>query len=119
MFSLKRNLLYSSVSSILKFYSGSLIFILIARYISISDFGILNFGFSLGLIVSTSAEFGYSLMASRDIPQKTHAIGLYIYNALIQKTIISILMIGIFMTYLATIFTGKDLSIGHIWKSVV
>jgi len=115
MFTLKRNLLYSSISSILKFYSGALIFILIARYITISDFGILNFGISLGLIVSTSAEFGYSLMASRDIPQKAYEIGLYIYNTLIQKAIISILISGIFMTYLAIIYTGQDLSIGQIF----
>lgn len=115
MATLKKNLFYSSITSILKFYSGSLIFILIARYITVSDFGLLNFGFSLGLIVGTSAEFGYSLMASRDIPQKSFKIGVYIHNTLIQKSIISLLVIALFIVYLGAIFNGQDLSIGYIF----
>ena len=84
----------------LQLYSGSIIIILLAKLLEIEEFGDFTFGVSLSGIISTCAEFGFSLMTQRDIPQKRYAQQPYVINVLFQKSIISIVVFLLGLIYL-------------------
>ena len=73
----------------LQLYSGSIVIILLAKLLEIEEFGDFAYGVSLSGIISTCAEFGFSLMTLRDVPQKRYEQQPYVINVLFQKTIIS------------------------------
>ena len=97
---------YSSASTLLQLYSGSIVIILLAKLLEIEEFGDFAYGVSLSGIISTCAEFGFSLMTLRDVPQKRYEQQPYVINVLFQKTIISIVVFLLGVIYLH-IFIGS------------
>jgi len=95
--------------------SGSIVFILIARYISQYDLGLISFGVSLAGIIAAFSEFGFSIMALRDIPQKTFDIKPYVSNSLIVKFILSLLVFGLSYIYLSFLTDRNNFEIGIVF----
>lgn len=108
MATVSNNLGWAFLSYLIRIYTGSFFFIIIAKYISINDFGLLTFGYSFAAIVQVLAEFGYSLMSMKDIPQKTFEFNDYIYNSLIQKIVISLIVTFISFIYISSIYSYTD-----------
>lgn len=97
---LSKNIFWSSISAFLQVYSGGVIFIILAKIMSIQDFGILNFGFSLATLLTTCFDFGHSLMIVKDYPQKKFPANDYVFNVLFQKRWVILIFTIIFFTYL-------------------
>ena len=70
MSSLANNIGLSIFTLLNRVISGSVVYIVLTRLMSLNDFGVLSFGTTLAGLLIVVAEFGFSLMAQRDIPQK-------------------------------------------------
>src|SRR5690606_32379861 len=115
MSTVSRNMLWSSVISLLQIYTGSIVFIVLAKFMSVDDFGILSFGFSLAAILVVCADFGFSLMVMKDYPAVNSNPIIYISNSLILKSFISLLIFIITVVYLLHFFEGKWVLVGGLF----
>ncbi len=115
MASLAKNIGLSLFTFLSRIVSGSVIYIILARLMSLEDFGLLSFGVSLAGLLSVIAEFGFSLMAQRDIPQDRFSFSDYVINTLIQKVGFSILSLIGGLVYLLLLYSGNNLTIGIIF----
>jgi len=82
---------------------------------SVDDFGILSFGFSLAAILVVCADFGFSLMVMKDYPAVNSNPIIYISNSLILKSFISLLIFIITVVYLLHFFEGKWVLVGGLF----
>ena len=115
MNSLLNNIGFSALTFINRLISGSLVYIILARYISINDFGLLSFGTTLAGLLTVIAEFGFSLMSQRDIPQKLFFFKEYVANTFLQKGIFSILSLLGGILYLSIFYKDLNYTIGIIF----
>jgi len=113
--SVLKNLTFSISSNLIRVYTGSVIFILLAKLLSLEAFGILTFGISLSAIISVCAEFGFSIMTMRDIPQKRFEFNIYIYNILVQKVIISLIVTVLGIFTICYLYENINFKIGLIF----
>lgn len=112
---ISRNIFWSTFTSILQLYTGSIIFIVLARLMSINDFGILSFGFSLSALVVISCDFGFSLMIIKDYPQLHKSESDYLSNSLWAKLILSSVSGLFFFIYLFIFYDGAWLYVGFLY----
>jgi len=109
---LSKNIFWSSISSFLQIYTGGIIFIVLARIMSIEDFGLIGFGFSLGTILTTCFDFGHSLMIMKDYPQKTFMPNNYVFNTMVQKLWIILFFTILFLIYLWIFYEAEWFLVG-------
>ena len=114
MATVSNNILWSTLTSVLQLYTGSIVFIVLAKLMSVNDFGILSFGFSLSAIVVIVADFGFSLMLIKDYPQQL-ARSSYLFNSLIAKALIALGTIIIVGLYLLFFYDADWLKVGAIY----
>ncbi len=95
--------------------SGSVVYIVLARLLDLEGFGLLSFGVTFAGLLAVMAEFGYSLMSQRDIPQNRFDLNRYVFNTLLQKVVLSVLAIIGGFIYLNMLFTGPNFKIGLIF----
>lgn len=114
MATVSNNILWSTLTSVLQLYTGSIVFIVLAKLMSVNDFGILSFGFSLSAIVVIVADFGFSLMIIKDYPQQL-ARSSYLFNSLIAKALIALGTIFIVGLYLLFFYEADWLKVGAIY----
>lgn len=114
MATVKKNIYWSSLVSLIQVYTGSIVFIILAKLMSIDDFGILSFGFSLSAIVLIFSDFGFSLMLMKDYPlvQQKH---IYIANTLLLKIIISVFCTILFAFYLLIFYSEEWVIVGAVY----
>ncbi len=112
---ISRNIFWSTVTSILQLYTGSIVFIVLAKLMPIYDFGILSFGFSLSALVVISCDFGFSLMIMKDYPQKDKGDSSYLSNSLWAKLLLSTTSGVIFFVYLVLFYKGSWLTVGGLY----
>lgn len=105
---LKRNIGFSTISAMLQLYNGSIVLILLVKLMDVEHYGEIAFGISLAGIISTFGEFGFSLMTTRDIPQKKFENSAYVSNVIIQKAIINFLVLIGGLVYLFVFYSGKE-----------
>ena len=103
----KKNIAFSTATAFFQLYNGSVILILLIKILDIHEFGEVAFGISLSGIISTFGEFGFSLMAIRDIPQKKFKLSSYVYNVLSQKTILNIIVLIFGFIYLFLFYKNQ------------
>src|SRR5690606_17946565 len=115
MSTVSRNMLWSSVISLLQIYTGSIVFIVLAKLMSVEDFGILSFGFSLASILVICADFGFSLMIMKDYPTVGKNPKVYLSNSLIIKSFISLIVIIGTSFYLSYFFKGRWVFVGWVF----
>lgn len=115
MSSIGKNIGLSIFTFISRIISGSVVFIVLARLMSLNDFGLLSFGTTLAGLLTVVAEFGFSLMAQRDIPQEKFEFKAYVNNVLLQKGGFTLLAVVIGVIYLFFNYTGKNVTIGFIF----
>ncbi|TVZ16177.1 oligosaccharide flippase family protein [Maribacter sp. MAR_2009_72] len=115
MATVSKNIFWQSIAAFLQIYTGGIVFILLAKIMSIEDFGILSFGFSFSTLLSTCLDFGQSLMIMKDYPQKKFQPGPYILNSMAQKVIFILIFCGLFFTYLIIFYSGKWLVTGQMF----
>jgi len=115
MSSLAKNLGFSIASLLSRIVSGSVVYIVLARVMSLDDFGLLSFGATLAGLITVIAEFGFSLMAQRDIPQKRFDFSAYVFNTFIQKFGFSALALIGGILYLLFFYSGLNVTIGIIF----
>ncbi len=114
MATVSKNIFWSTLTSVLQLYTGSAVFIVLAKLMSVQDFGILSFGFSLSAIMVIVADFGFSLMIMKDYPRQDN-YGLYLSKSVVAKIILAILSSVIFLVYLLSFYQGQWLLIGGIY----
>ncbi len=115
MATVSKNIFWSSITSLLQIYTGSIVFIVLVKLMSVEDFGILSFGFSLSTILWVCADFGLSLMIMKDYPKNKFDPKKYVFNGLISKTIISIVVGVISTLYLCLLYENNWIIVGGIY----
>lgn len=114
MATVSKNIFWSTLTSVLQLYTGSIVFIVLAKLMPVEDFGILSFGFSLSAIAVIVADFGFSLMIMKDYPRQRDP-SIYLSKSIVAKIILAILSSIIFLIYLLLFYTGQWLLIGGIY----
>jgi O-antigen/teichoic acid export membrane protein len=115
MATVSKNILWQSIAAFLQIYTGGIVFILLAKIMTIEDFGILTFGFSFSTLLATCLDFGQSLMIMKDYPQKLFPSSAYILNSMAQKIGLIVIFSGIFLIYLLIFYSGEWLIIGQLF----
>ncbi|WNH13975.1 flippase [Thalassobellus suaedae] len=115
MSTISKNILWSSATSLLQVYTGSVVFIVLAKLMSLEDFGILSFGFSLAAILVICADFGFSLMIMKDFPRYILDHKKYVSNSLFSKVLISIFVSVFAIVYLCLLYDKKWLKVGGLY----
>ncbi|MFC0875922.1 oligosaccharide flippase family protein [Saccharicrinis sp. FJH2] len=110
------NLKLSLLTLISRVISGSIIYIILARLMSVDDYGLLNFGATLAGLLTVFAEFGFSLMAQRDIPQNRFRLDEYVGNVMIQKVGYSFVVIILGILYSVFFYDSINSTIGVIFS---
>tara|TARA_R110002167_G_scaffold206691_18_gene410797 strand:- start:3119 stop:4531 length:1413 start_codon:yes stop_codon:yes gene_type:complete len=112
---ISKNIFWSALTSALQLYTGSVIFIVLAKLMSVEDFGILSFGFSLSALVVIVADFGFSLMLLKDYPHYESAPGHYIFNSIFAKVFLMAIASPIFFIYLWMFYNGDWVNVGALY----
>lgn len=115
MATVSKNIVWSSATSLLQVYTGSIVFIALAKLMSVEDFGILSFGFSLSTILWVCSDFGLSLMIMKDYPKNTFDTQKYLFNGLLFKLFISILVGLVSLSYLNVFYEDKWVIVGGLY----
>ena len=110
-----RNIFWSTLTSVLQLYTGSVVFIVLAKLMSVEDFGILSFGFSLSALAVIAADFGFSLMVIKEYPEHETSHKKYISNSLLAKASLSIICAILFFTYISLSYEGDWFKVGAIY----
>lgn len=119
MSTLSKNMSWSILTSLLQLYTGSIVFIVLAKLMNLHDFGILSFGFSLAALVAVAADFGFSLMIIKDFPEvKNSKKGSYLSNSLIAKLVLSVIGAILFFIYLYLFYNADWLKVGIIYVAI-
>ncbi len=114
MATIQNNLGWSILTSLLQVYTGSVIFIFLAKLMSISDFGVLTFGFSLSAIITIFFDFGLSLIVIKDYPSGKFDKNKYIFNVFFQKIIFVVPVSFVFFSYLL-LYNGDKFKVGLLF----
>lgn len=112
---ISRNIFWSTLTSVLQLYTGSVVFIVLAKLMSVENFGILSFGFSLSALAVIVADFGFSLMLIKDYPRQGQGLKKYISNSMLAKVLLSALCAIVFFTYLFLFYEGNWFKVGAIY----
>jgi O-antigen/teichoic acid export membrane protein len=115
MATISKNIFWSTFTSILQLYTGTVVFIVLAKLMSVDEFGILSFGFSLNALVVIAADFGFSLMVVKDYPKLQQGKATYLTNSILAKMILSTATCGVFFVYLIIFYRGEWLIIGALY----
>ncbi|WP_291967279.1 oligosaccharide flippase family protein [Maribacter sp.] len=115
MATVSKNIFWQSIAAFLQIYTGGIIFILLAKIMTIEEFGVLSFGFSFSTLLTTCLDFGQSLMIMKDYPQKLFPNSEYILNSLGQKIVLIVFFCGLFLLYLYVFYTGEWKVIGQLF----
>lgn len=110
-----RNIFWSTLTSALQLYTGSVVFIVLAKLMSVEDFGILSFGFSLSALAVIVADFGFSLMVIKEYPEHESSHKKYISNSLLAKGALSIVCVVLFFTYISLSYDDDWYKVGAIY----
>lgn len=112
---LLKNIGLSAITLISKILSGSVVYIVLARLLKVTDFGLLSFAVTFSGIIIIVSEFGLSIMAQRDIPQNKFPFTPYIINSLILKIGFSVCASILGLVYLLVLYSGENVTIGIIF----
>ena len=115
MATVSKNLFWSLLTSMLQLYTGSVVFIVLAKLMTVEDFGILSFGFSLSALAVIVGDFGFSLMIIKDYPKQGDYLGRYLSNSLLSKLVLSLLGGFFFLIYLVVFYEGDWLKVGGLY----
>ncbi len=99
----------------MQLYTGSVVFIVLAKLMEVAEFGILSFGFSLSAMAVIVADFGFSLMVIKDYPQQVGAIQKYLGNSILAKMFIALVSSSLFLTYLFVFYQAEWLKVGALY----
>lgn len=110
-----KNIGYSLLTYSSKILSGSVVFLILAKILSVNDFGLLSFGISLCGILTVVSEFGFSLMAQRDIPQNKFDLNKYVYNVFLHKFLFCFLALIFGVLYCVFFFKNNNTVVGIIF----
>jgi len=113
--SLIKNIGLSIATFVSRIISGSVVYIVLARVMSLEEFGVLSFGSTLAGLITVMAEFGFSLMAQRDIPQSRFDFSSYVFNTFIQKVGFSLIALVGGLLYVYFFYSGLNIIIGVIF----
>jgi O-antigen/teichoic acid export membrane protein len=112
---ISKNIFWSTIAAGLQIYTGGIVFILMARMMSIDNFGLLSFGFSLGTLLSTCLDFGQSLMIMKDYLQEKFDTNRYVLNSMAQKVLLILIFCPAFLLYLFAFYDDQWLYIGALF----
>lgn len=115
MATVSKNIFWSTLTAVLQLYTGSVVFIVLAKLMPVRDFGILSFGFSLSALAVIVADFGFSLKIMKDYPEHGLGHGAYISNSIVAKTLLAVFSIVLFGTYLVFFYKGEWLKVGGLY----
>lgn len=115
MATVSKNIFWSLLTSLLQLYTGSAVFVVLAKLMSIEDFGILSFGFSLSALAIIVADYGFSLMVIKDYPEQGASPQKYISNSLLAKVFLAVISAILFLIYLIVFYEGQWRVIGALY----
>ncbi len=115
MATVSKNLFWSTFTSVLQLYTGSAVFIVLAKLMPIQDFGILSFGFSLSALAVVVADFGFSLKIMKDYPAQGTNQAEYLFNSVLAKMLIAVASSAAFLIYLLVFYSEEWLYVGGLY----
>jgi O-antigen/teichoic acid export membrane protein len=115
MSTVSKNILWSTATSIFQLYTGSVVFIVLAKLMSVEEFGILSFGYSLSALVVIVSDFGFSLMLIKEYPNQLKQLNSYLFSGVIVKVLISSIGAILFCVYLVFFYENELLSVGTLF----
>jgi len=84
------NTFFSFVTNAIRIGVNLVVFILLARSLSVSDFGIFTFAFTVATIISYAVDFGLSTLSVVEIAKSRTRISEYLGSLLIPKTVMAL-----------------------------
>ena len=121
---LKSNMFYSTITTISRLISGFFLIFILARILTLSNFGDLTYSLVFANLLVLIIEYGYSLKLSKDTAKNLNDISILTWSAI--KVKLSLLVILIIVLLILGIFEYPDpttykilfiLSISSIFKS--
>ena len=103
---LKSNIFYSTITTISRLISGFFLIFILARILTLSDFGILTYSLVFASLLVLIIEYGYSFKLSKDTAKNPSDISILTGTAIIVK--LSLLSIVIIVLFILGIFEYPD-----------
>lgn len=101
---LLKNLKFYLISTLSQIFNGTIILIFLIKILELNIYGEFAFGIALAGIISVFGDFGFSLITLKDIPQKKFNISEYVFNILIQKFVINIVVFFVGLLYILYLY---------------
>lgn len=110
-----KNIFWSVFTSLLQLFTGSVVFIVLVKLMSIEDFSILSFGLSLSALAVIVAGFGFSLMVAKDYPQQESRHDQYGPKGIWAKIILALSAALLFFAYVFCFYRGTWFKMGTMY----
>jgi len=98
--SLARNTLFSMITGGMTFVSWSVLLILLGRFLSVHDFGVLGLAMAAGAMVALIPSYGFDLLVIREIVQGGYQRGEIQGNAVSVKLILTVVALALLGIYI-------------------
>ncbi len=109
---IKKNIAYSSITAGLKLVSGFFLLIVIARIISVNEFGIFMYALTYSTLFGLFIDYGYQIRLLKDIPQDVENLSYIVSTALLSKLFIFLISLPFLVFFvLLTSLTSKELNL--------
>ncbi len=89
----KRNLIFSFISTASRLISAFFLLFVLARFLTVSQFGIVAFSLVVANLLGLVTEYGFSLLISKETGKDVQKTHWYVSGSLQVKTIISLLLL--------------------------
>lgn len=103
---IKSNIFFSTITTISRLISGFFLIFILARLLTVSDFGILTYSLVFANLLVLIIEYGYSLKLSKDTAKNLNDISILTWTAI--KVKLSLLIFVIVVLFILGIFEYPD-----------
>ena len=101
-----KNIRYSTITTISRLVSGFFLIFILARLLTLSDFGILTYSLVFANLLALIIEYGYELKLSKDTAKNLNDIGILTWRAV--KVKLSLLIFVSIVLFILGIFAYPD-----------
>lgn len=109
---MKKNLIYSLITTLSRLVSGFVLLFVLARYLSLEDFGLFTFSLVVSSLLVLVVEYGYNIKLSKDTAHFSDKISELTTNSIVVKlSLISVVMFVLFILYMNGIYETKEFTI--------
>lgn len=98
MSSIKKSIIYSSISQIMRYAAPLIVYPVLVRTLGVSGFGQFSTILATGMVCAVFVEFGYGLMSVRELTDNHKNVGAEVVKLLIYGRFTTLVFTGIFLS---------------------